>query len=717
MKFRKIEKSNKLLHDTAFYLYRLLKIVTLGLPLFITIPAIADNTVQLKVLVIATQDDIGLAFIKPHLDELAVPYDILDASTTSLTAATLSPNGCNAATAGCIGNYNGIIVTLSDLAGAFTPSEWGILHQYEKDFQVREAVISGWPGTYWDPSPPAGVYLDYGMTVTASGTFPNTQWLGSAGGPTIFEYLNTSNPLPVTEWAFASIPRNDNLVLRDGTVPSVEPLLATLNGEALVSIVRYYLPNQPTVPVREVLLSTITNAWFLVHSQALAYEFINFATQGVFVGGRYIYMSAHVDDIFLSNDQWDPTNTTDPNNTARLTDNDIVNGVSAQTSFLAAYTTVPNNFKLDFAFNGAGAVVNPTAPENNLVVNLADNMVAEIVTNMNAFRYINHTFTHSNMDNPPIPASAPCDDYVTQPTMAAVQAEITKNWKVWNLLGLPEKADNERALVTGSHSGLKNRKCTDIPELHPEMLNVQSDDIPYPQGANPIFFEGVANLGIDFIASDPSQLNQDVEHFISEVDDGSDQDRVMTPRYPTNIFYNVTEPTQLTDEYNYIFHESLVNNGQDPCAVPGAICTPRTYAQILAAESDTALRHMMTTKKWSHYFHQSNLVNYGNGNTLVFDWLIAAFDEYETLFNLPIKNLPFYHLGDMTKERLIAKSATIQGTWNRTTNKVTLSADKSVPNLLVTGVQGGGLYGGQIIREINIGTTPQLITVNQALSE
>jgi len=718
MKFRQIAKPSNALYDAPFYLYRLLKAMALGLPLFITTPAIADNAVQLKVLVVTTNsDDIGLAFIKPHLDEMGVPYDVLDASTTSLTTATLSPNGCSAATTSCIGNYNGVILTLSDLGGEFTPSEWNILHQYEKDFQVREAVISGWPGTYWDPNPPFGVYLDYGVTVTTSGTFSTTQWTGSAGGPTIFEYLNTSNPLPVTEWAFAAVARNDNLVLRDGTVPSIEPLLTTPNGEALVSIVRYYLPGQPTVPVREVLLSTITNAWFLVHSQALAYEFINFATQGVFVGGRYIYMSAHLDDLFLPNDQWDPiTNETDPNNTARLIGQDIVNGVSAQTAFRAAYTTLPNDFKLEFAFNGAGAVVDPTASENNLVANLTDDLVAAVVANKSAFSYINHTFTHADMDTPPALPSAPCD-YVTLPTINAVKEEITKNWKVWTLLGLPEKQDNERALVTGNHSGLKDRSCTDIPELHPEMLNVQSDDVPYPQGANPIFFEGVADLGIDFLASDSSQLNQNVEHYISQVNDGSNSDRVMAPRYPANIFYNVIEPAQLTDEYNYIFHEIYVNNSQDPCTVPGAICTPRNYAEILAAESDTALRHMMTTKKWSHYFHQSNLVDYSNGDTLMFDWLIATFNEYETLFNLPVKNLPFYHLGDMTKERLIARSATIQGTWNRVTNQVTLSADQLVPNLLVTGVQGGGLYGGQLIREINIDITPQPITVDQALNQ
>ena len=133
-----------------------------------------------------------------------MPYDVLDASSAPLTAETLSPGGCSAATAGCVGNYNGVILTNADMALELTPAEWEILHQYEKDFRVRESVLSGWPAQYWDPDPPWGIYLDYGVTVTAGGTFPDAQWTGSAGGPTVFEYVNTANPLPVTDWAFVN---------------------------------------------------------------------------------------------------------------------------------------------------------------------------------------------------------------------------------------------------------------------------------------------------------------------------------------------------------------------------------------------------------------------------------------------------------------------------------------------------------------------------------
>ena len=73
----------------------------------VTTPAFADNAVKLKMLVITTGDitqDLGFAYIKPVLDEMGVPYDVLNAETQDLTAAMLASSsagaGCMAAEAG-----------------------------------------------------------------------------------------------------------------------------------------------------------------------------------------------------------------------------------------------------------------------------------------------------------------------------------------------------------------------------------------------------------------------------------------------------------------------------------------------------------------------------------------------------------------------------------------------------------------------------------------
>lgn len=703
----------------------LLVTVAVWLASFVVVTsAFADNAVKLRVLVISTgseAQDLGLSFIKPVLDEMGVPYDVLNAATDDLTAAMLASasNGaaCSSQEAGCVGNYNGVILTDADLVPNFTPSEWDILHNYQKDFRVREAVLSGWPGTYWDPNPPFGIYLDYGLTYSSSGANYSAQWSVPANyQKEVFEYINQANPLPITDFAFAANPRNDTLGPRDGTVPRVVPLLKTQNGEALVSIIQYIVP-PGTTPVREVMFSTITHAPFLLHSRVLAYEFVNWATQGVFIGARFVHMAAHLDDLFLDNTLWDPALSADnPLQTYRLNSSDISNGVSKQTAFRAAFPTA-GAFKLDFAFNGAGAVVDPAA--TTLTANLTEDLVAAVVANKNHFRFINHTFSHADMDKAPVPANPNCD-YDTFTTLAAIKAEITKNRTVWGLLGLPEQSANNQVIVTGNHSGLKDRNCTDYPELHPEMFNVQDDDIPFDQGgASPLFLQAAASAGVNYLASDSSQQAQNIEQFITQYDDGSSSNRLMLPRWPTNVFYNVINPDQLVDEYNYIFHDRFVNAGQDPCAIPGAICATRTYEEILTAEADSAVRHMLTFNKWPHYFHQSNLAKYDeSGNTLQFDWLNAVFATYEELFKLPVKNYPYYTIGNQTRDRLNSKTATIQATWNRAANTVTLSANKAVQNLFITGVAGGQLYGGQIIRQLtSVNTTPTTLNVNRALTQ
>jgi hypothetical protein len=374
------------------------------------------------------------------------------------------------------------------------------------------------------------------------------------------------------------------------------------------------------------------------------------------------------------------------------------------------------NFKLDFPFNGAGAVVDPKAA--TLTLNLKDELVAAVADNKASFRFINHTFAHQEMNKAPVPADAPCD-YATFTTVAPIEEEITRNRAVWGLLGLPERDQNDRVLISGAHSGLRDRRCTDNPALHAMMFDVRDDDVAFDQGgANPLFLKAAANVGVKYLASDAWQRAQDVEQYITQYDDGSPDDRLMLPRWPNNIFYNVINPSQLQDEYNHVLYQKFINAGLNPCRMLRGICSQRNYEEILSAEADTALRHMLTFKKWPHFFHQSNLAKYDErGNTLLFDWLNAVFTEYERWLTLPVKNLPYYLIGDQTAGSLRAKSATIHAIWNRATNEVTLSADRAIPNLLVTGISGGNLYGGQFIREVAVDDVARTFTIDRALTQ
>ncbi len=810
----------------------------------------ADRTLDLRVLVVSTGDasvDPGLDLMDDVLDEVGVPYDVLDSSTETLTPDRLS--------SGDHGFYNGVILTNSELflpngAGSgFDAFEWEALHAFERDFGVRESIVSGFPAT--NP----GLGLDYGMTDIIAGTEFLGRWQAPAGGTGVFEYVNEANPLPITDFAFAGRP----FVVyageprETGVGPHIQPLLVWQDdGEkTFVSHLRYD-------DGREVLLSTISNAWFLIHSQVLAYEFLNFATKGVFIGSREVYLEAHVDDLFLGNSLWDPAgNVTDESQEYRMTAGDVQNAV-AQTAALRASHPSAGAFALDFPFNGSGAGLpvdpptaslrpvadthveqddpydnhgrdsrgqvqfrtndeertlmrfnlagQPTSPVERATLTLwtdgsnqitakacrltsswdegsgyflsgatwryrrgltrwntyggdydgatcipfrllnerlvtvdvtpfvsgwlggqannglivigtswgegeigmreqssssrrplltidyapvpTDPLTNAVVAGKDAFRYVNHTFTHEDMDT-----SAGLADY------AFSSSEIQQNRDTWTRLGLPGKAENDRVLLTGEHSGLADDQGT---ALDP------TDDIHFPAGTNDQLLQAAQDLGVRYLGADSSRPGQNTERRVPGFD------LVILPRYPTAVFYNATTPAQNTDEYNYIFHERYVNAGQDPCAIPGAICTPRSYGQILASEAETTLRHMLAYRKWPHYFHQSNLRNYdGAGSTLLFDWLDTVLDRYESLMVLPVRSVPFHEIGRLSEERLAAESAGLRGTLDVATGTVTLQADGPA-TMSVTGLAGGELYGGQSIRSVAFGTTPQSFALDPA---
>lgn len=326
-------------------------------------------------------------------------------------------------------------------------------------------------------------------------------------------------------------------------------------------------------------------------------------------------------------------------------------------------------------------------------------------------------------------------DVGESPSVSDTEArdQIQKNRQVANNLGLQS---NGRTVISGEHTGLRNANGTADP----------SDDVPYPWGKNDAFLNAAntINNSILYLASDSSQINQNMEAFVPSTPPGgipsvfdpfdpglSYYGFALLPRFPTNVFYNVTNPAELTDEYNYIFYERYVNQGQDPCEIPGAICQPRTYQEILAAEADTALRHILSFKRWPHFFHQSNLRNYdGSGKTLQFDWLNAIIARYEQLLKLPLQNLAYNQIGVETVHRLRARNLNISGAWDLATNTVLLtgSASSTTPsaNVGLTGLKVQGtlpgsstkIYGGQRITTVPVGPSSMItLVIDQALTQ
>jgi hypothetical protein len=225
-------------------------------------------------------------------------------------------------------------------------------------------------------------------------------------------------------------------------------------------------------------------------------------------------------------------------------------------------------------------------------------------------------------------------------------------------------------------------------------------------------FDAARDAGIRYIASDSSQPGEQIERYAPNYNT-----IFMLPRRPSAVFYNVSTPAGWVDEYNYIFRERYIEAGQNPCTIPGAICTPRNFNQILAAESDLAMRQLLEFRLWPYFMHQANLKNYdGNGKTLLFDWLNAVVNRYKSNMKLPLKSYPYYTIGGYTKDRINAKTATIIANWNLDTNQVTLNSTNKTARVWVTGISGGTLYGGQRQRYLTLSrNVNNVYTVDRAL--
>ena len=96
----------------------------------------------------------------------------------------------------------------------FTSDEWQTLYEYERDFNVKQSVLTGFPGT--EPGS-----IDYGMaSATASSGFVG-EWVGDAGDE-LFPYVNLDGDVPVEIAAWGAQPRGDISV-------EVRPLLVDAN--------------------------------------------------------------------------------------------------------------------------------------------------------------------------------------------------------------------------------------------------------------------------------------------------------------------------------------------------------------------------------------------------------------------------------------------------------------------------------------------------------
>ncbi len=373
----------------------------------------------------------------------------------------------------------------------------------------------------------------------------------TTAGAAAFPYLVGTVPYDVGTWGYYAEP----LPAAAGTVSPFTTLVAgpVGPGGAAASLAGVFKRGDG---IEELVITASSNA-YQSHHLIPIHGFISWATRGVQLGHYRHYFTMHIDDVFLPDDRWDvDDNVTYEDDGAtnpliRMVPSDVDRAIQWQKK---------HGLQMDFVFNGGGSEEAAKGKKGG------DPLSNKLFANKWHFYWINHTFSHPNLDTL---------------SLAVLHDEIKKNHLFAHKHNLPS---NHSELVTGEHSGLNN------------------PNLPAALKAN----------HITWIAADNSK--QPKPYKIGAA--------TTIPRHPSNLYYNVGTIAEQLDEYNYIYFENCTNSATTTC-----FTAPATWQQYVDSEANIMLRHVLTNDARPHYIHQGNLAEDGTAYP-VMDALLATFKQY-----------------------------------------------------------------------------------------
>jgi hypothetical protein len=350
--------------------------------------------------------------------------------------------------------------------------------------------------------------------------------------------------------------------------------------------------------------------------------------------------------MYIQDDIWTPstacgTNVEQTGATYRITGPDFKAFDSWQANAQGQATT--GGLRLSIAFNGLGSGGDYTAPA-------PDTLVPEINNDKNDFNWISHTYDHIYLDTV---------DYAT------AQSEIVQNNDVAASVGFATYS--KASMVTPNVSGL----------------------------TNPNFLQAAYDSGIRYLVTDTSLPNYNNPSPNAGIYNSYQPSILMIPRHPTNLYYNVSQPSEWLAE--------------DNCLYPsGAYGHVASYQQLLDRESSVMLQYLLKGDIDPLMFHQPNIRAYDGTHSLLSDLLDATLAKYNALFTLPIQSLAMDGLGNLVANRMQYNNAGVAASVTRDNSgrwtSLTVTAGGAVTVAPVTGlnIAGAESYGGQKIAHVQL---------------
>ncbi len=287
--------------------------------------------------------------------------------------------------------------------------------------------------------------------------------------------------------------------------------------------------------------------------------------------------------------------------------------------------------------------------------------------------------------------------------------------------GNPVNSKNEIIKTEVTNGGALEQTFTDAglegtASAGPPATN-EAVESPYPQ--NPFFIPALEGVGIKYFGSDASKAypNPTIAGSTTPAyPAGSsfiDGPARAIPRYPTNIYYNVSTEAQEIDEYNTLY--TSVEKGGKCVASPTNTCEEKLadFAEIVNDVDTNMFQHLMGNDPRPHYYHQPNLMGTppagpprttqppetspSVGEGLFYSVMNPMLEEYNEYFNVPIEQLTMAQIGELLAEQEAwskANTGQVSGYIEGGTVTVQNSGTEAV-NTPLTGVPAvGKVYGG-----------------------
>jgi hypothetical protein len=293
-------------------------------------------------------------------------------------------------------HYQAVIVAAGGLptfdgaryVSALTDDEWTALADFERAFGIRRVTGFAYPSALYGLSVPT----TSGRTAALSGSL-------TGAGHAVFGELRGDVPIDPNAYGYLATPV-------DATFTT---LVAGPENSALVGI--YTHPDR-----REEMVCTVDGNPSMIHVQLLRHGMLRWVTRGVYLGHQRHYLGLQVDDVFLSDDSWDPEAARTVPVKIRMQRQDVEAAVRWSRA---------RDVRLDLGFNGHGA-------------QQADDLTAALLEHEADFGWLNHTFGHVVLD---------------EADAETLRSEIRRNVDFAGAAGMTV---DESELVTGEHSGLGN---------------------------------------------------------------------------------------------------------------------------------------------------------------------------------------------------------------------------------------------------------------------